>query len=120
MRMKLSWRGGRSKAERAIFDGGRRTTQLMRDSLGRHTMNLLILALIPPLVGALVAYYFFFKALRARTDEGRENTFLAIFWGAVAPLRYFTPTGNRYRLYAILSLLLGVGAGELVRQLVFH
>ena len=34
MRMKLSWRGGRSKGKESCLDGGRRTTQLMRDSLG--------------------------------------------------------------------------------------
>jgi len=37
-RMKLSWRGGRLKRERVSLDRGRRTTQLMRDSLGRITM----------------------------------------------------------------------------------
>ena len=36
MRMKLSWRGGRQREE-VYLDGGRRTTQLMRDSLGRST-----------------------------------------------------------------------------------
>src|SRR5262249_52881859 len=34
-RMKLSWRGGGPlERERACLDSGRRTTQLMRDSLG--------------------------------------------------------------------------------------
>ena len=34
-RMKLSWRGGRLKGNRSVcLDRGRRTTQLMRDSLG--------------------------------------------------------------------------------------
>jgi hypothetical protein len=35
MRMKLSWRGGRLKGNGSILIG-RRTTQLMRDSLGRE------------------------------------------------------------------------------------
>jgi len=34
MRIKLSWRGGRSKGKRVYLDGSRRTTQLMRDPLG--------------------------------------------------------------------------------------
>jgi hypothetical protein len=38
--MKLSWRGGRLKKERLSLDCGRRTTQLMRDSLGSRTHDI--------------------------------------------------------------------------------
>jgi hypothetical protein len=41
-RMKLSWRGGRLKEKGSILLG-RRTTQLMRDSLGRRTTQQQIL-----------------------------------------------------------------------------
>jgi hypothetical protein len=34
MRMKLSWRGGRLKGKGSILMAARRTTQLMRGSLG--------------------------------------------------------------------------------------
>jgi len=41
-RMKLSWRGGRLKGNRSVcLDRGRRTTQLMRDSLGSRTHEIL-------------------------------------------------------------------------------
>ena len=83
-------------------------------------MDPMLVVLLPPSVGAAFAFYFHFKALRNKSPEGEDNAFATVFWGPFAPLRYFTHVGNRYRLYAVLCLLLGVVAGKLVRPLVFH
>jgi len=68
-------------------------------------------------LGVAVAFYFYFKALRHRSPEGDDNLFLLFFWGAFAPLRYFTHTGNRYRFYALVSILFGSVAAQLVSRL---
>jgi hypothetical protein len=101
------------KRELVCLDGGRRTTQLMRDSLGanrplgrteRMLTSLQILGLLVTILGAVPSGYFASKARRRLSAKGEAHPWIVYWLGVFAGADEFTPEGWKYHKRFVLAL----------------